>query len=182
MKGEKIFLDKHGIFSEKEYKLKLKEEEKLILERQKERKKKYLEEKQKQKILKELRKKREKEIKDIKKELKNPLQKKFNFEKPTIPELEKHLIFLSEKYDSGILKMKKLHDELKFLGLTPSGLKEYSHETERKKSKRIKKINEIHKLFILILEKNKQLEKQIEILERKIREEKSIKNNYFYKS
>jgi len=176
-----LFKSKNGIFSKKEYEKKKKIEKQKKMKFQKELKKKYKEEEKKRKVINRISKERKKEIKLIRREEKlkqknkpkTENKPKITYGKPTLFELEKHLLKLTENYDTGIKKSRNLYEELIFLGLTDSGLKEFKGESIKKRNKRIKKINELHKILMNILERNKDLEKSIEILDNKIREEKN---------
>lgn len=87
---------------------------------------------------------------------------------PTKKELGKHLYKLTEEFDLGIKKIHKIHHELTFWGFRNEKIIEYKNESIKRRKKRMIKIKELNAKLIEQIEKNKLLEKQIEILHNKI--------------
>jgi len=188
MRGIKIFSSDIGIFSKKEIKRRQKIQKEKVLRQQRILKQRFKEEEKKRKLINKLRKNHSKEILEIqkeelkkirakkerkqeKKEIKKMIKKEVSIKKPTLLELENHLLKLSDDYDHGIHKSKKIYEELVHLGLTNEGLKEFKGESIKKREKRISKINEIHKVLMSILESNKELEQRIEMIDDQIKKE-----------
>lgn len=178
MRGINLFNSKTGLFNEKEYKKEIKKEKEFQKQLHKELKQKQKEEQRKRKVFENINKK--KRVKDIPKHQypstvnRQPLTDSLKFpivsaKIPTKEELENHLLKLSDKYDKGIKEIKEFHNKLVELGLTDKGLKEIKHETEKNRKKRIEKINKIHPKLIKTIEENKNLEKEIEFLHKKLR-------------
>lgn len=155
----------NGLFSKKFYSIERKRELKRMIIIEKELKKKFDNEERKRKII-------NKKTKTISKKInsKKIKENKITVTTPSIPELELLLEKSTDKYDFLIKKSRKLHSDLIFLGLTDSGLKEHVGESIKQRQKRIKKINKIHSELIKVLEENKNLEKNIEIIHKKLNE------------
>lgn len=153
------------LFSKKFYSIERKRELKRMIIIEKELKKKFDNEERKRKII-------NKKTKTISKKInsKKIKENKITVTTPSIPELELLLEKSTDKYDFLIKKSRKLHSDLIFLGLTDSGLKEHVGESIKQRQKRIKKINKIHLELIKVLEENKNLEKNIEIIHKKLNE------------
>ena len=90
------------------------------------------------------------------------------FRLPSPKELNRYLYRLTDKYDEGIKKTKKIDHDLHFWGFRKERLVEYKNERPRSRSKRIKKIKRLNEKLLKTIEKNKHLERQIDILHKKL--------------
>lgn len=112
-------------------------------------------------------KKEEKKETQLSQKIHDDLKNK-KFKTPTKETLTNHLYKLTDKYDEGIKKTKELHEALIFWGFKNEKIIEFKNEKIKERKKRIIKIKELNSKLINQIEKNKLIERQIEILHKKI--------------